>query len=301
MVEWSAMTHVSTALRATGAAFAALAAASVLSGCGPGARIERLRDGGGPLAEAAGKARAAQLAGRVDEARGIYEEIAVARPSDAEARLQLGILLHDLAKDPYGALCEYRAYLKLAPDSQKAEMVRMRARDARDQIARRAASGGDADSAPGLPGTEEQQRRIAELESALADARSEAQLAAAELEKARSDVNRLQRDILSKDRRIDALQRTGISKPPSGDLSRAADEAFANDLAAAAAAAAEGAPSFLPGPSTYKVKRGDTLWTVAQKAYGDASRMADIRAANRDALGGSDRLVEGMILTLPPY
>ena len=47
------------------------------------------------------------------------------------------------------------------------------------------------------------------------------------------------------------------------------------------------------------MKRGDTLTRIAQKSYGDATRVADIRAANRDKIGPGDRLVEGVILVLP--
>ena len=118
------------------------------------------------------------------------------------------------------------------------------------------------------------------------------------LSRAKSEADRLQREILSKDRQLDVLQRQGVVSAPRGDLSRAAEEAFERETAAAAVSSA---PGIAAAPRTYKVRRGDALWSIAQKAYGDASRMADIRAANRDVLGGSDRLVEGMILTLPPY
>ncbi len=289
------MQHVFKAFRFSAAAVAALAAAAALSGCGPGARIERLKADDRALSEASEKARAAQLAGRVDEARALYEDIVVARPSDPYARLQLGILLHDLAGDPYSAIGEYRAYLRLAPGSDKEEMVRERMRAARDQIARRASSG-DAPDAASLPGSREQQRRISELEAELAESRSAAAAAFAERDRAKSEADRLQREILAKDRQLDVFQRQGVVSAPSGDLARAAEEAFARETATTAAA-----PEIAAAPRTYKVRRGDALWSIAQKAYGDASRMADIRAANRDVLGGSDRLVEGMILTLPPY
>ena len=294
------MNRVSKAFRLPSPVVAAFVAAA-LSGCGPGWRIERLQADDQALADASEKAREAQLAGRVDEARSLYEEIAAARPSDAAARLQLGILLHDLAGDPYAAMGEYRAYLRLRPGSDKEEMVRERMRAARDQIARKASSG-DAPDVSSLPGTKEQQLRIKELEEELAAARAEAEAAVAERDRAKGEADRLQRDVLAKDRQIDILQRQGVASAPSGDLSRAADEAFARETAAASAASPlPEAPAVLAAPRTYKVRRGDTLWSVAQKAYGDASRTGDIRAANRDVLGGSDRLVEGMILTLPPY
>lgn len=278
---------------------ARIAAVAVFAaGCGPGAEMDSLRDARA-AEKAAEKAHEAQLAGKIDEARAIYEDIAAARPSDAMARLNLGILLQDLADDPYAALGEYRAYLRLKPGSDKEEMVRDRIRSARDGIARRTASGDTADKVS-LPGSEEQAKRIAELEAGLAAAQAEAAAAAAERDKARSEADKLQREVLARDRQIDILQKQGVVSAPRSDLSRAAEEAVARETAEAIATGAvyggDGAK-----PRTYKVRRGDTLWSVAQKAYGDASRTGDIRAANRNVLGDGDKLVEGMILTIPPY
>lgn len=281
--------------KTSGMAAAALSAAVLaVAGCGPESRIESLRD---PKAaeNASDKARAAQLAGNVGEARSIFEDIAVARPSDAMSRLQLGILLQDLSDDPYAALGEFRAFLRLAPGSEKEEMVRERIRRARDQIARRTIDGDSADG-PSSPGSEEQARRIAQLEEELAAARNEAAAAVAERDKFRGEADKLQRELSAKDRQLDVLQNSGVVAAPRSDLSRAAEEEIERENAEAAAHAAVSPKA---GPRTYKVKRGDSLWSVAQKAYGDASRTADIRAANRDRLGDSDKLVEGMILVLP--
>lgn len=275
------------------AAAAFFIAAAFVAGCGPEARFKALSKEQS-AASAAQRARDAQRAGKVEEAREIYEDIAAARPFDAMARLQLGILLHDLADDPYAALGEYRAYLRLAPGSEKEAMVRERIRAARDSIARRT-SGGDTADCVALPGSEEQARRIAALEEELAAARAEADAAVAERNRLRGDADRLQREILAKDRQIDILQSQGVAAAPSRDLTRAAEA----DADRSGGAVSYAAPVQPQGPRTYKVRRGDTLWSVAQKAYGDASRTADIRAANADRLRGSDKLTEGMILVLP--
>lgn len=272
---------------------------SALCGCGPGARFESLR-GDGAAANAVEKAREAQLSGDIETARRIFEDVAAARPFDSMARLQLGILYQDILDDPYGALGEYRAFLRLAPGSEKEEMVRDRIRAARDQIARKATDG-DGAASISLPGSAEQARRIAELESALAAAAAEAQASAAERDKARSEADRLQREILAKDRQLDILQNQGLTAAPRSDLSRAVESAFPAPVRQQSGPSAESgnAPVLPKSPRTYKVRRGDTLWSVAQKNYGDASRTADIRAANIDVLRGGDKLTEGMILVLP--
>ena len=55
----------------------------------------------------------------------------------------------------------------------------------------------------------------------------------------------------------------------------------------------------IPAYMTYRVKRGDTLWKIAQRAYGDASRNVDIRNANPGRVGPNDQLSEGTVLVLP--
>ena len=54
----------------------------------------------------------------------------------------------------------------------------------------------------------------------------------------------------------------------------------------------------LPG-RMYTVVEGDNLWDIAHKAYGKGWLHEQIRAANQDALGESNRLSVGMKLRLP--
>ncbi len=53
-------------------------------------------------------------------------------------------------------------------------------------------------------------------------------------------------------------------------------------------------------PSTYKVKSGDTLGSIAQKYYGDRNLWTQIYRANRSAIPDKDRLLPGTVLTIPP-
>ena len=52
--------------------------------------------------------------------------------------------------------------------------------------------------------------------------------------------------------------------------------------------------------STYKVKSGDTLGSIAQKYYGDRNLWTQIYRANRSAIPDKDRLLPGTVLTIPP-
>jgi nucleoid-associated protein YgaU len=52
---------------------------------------------------------------------------------------------------------------------------------------------------------------------------------------------------------------------------------------------------------TYEVQSGDTLLTIAEQKYGDATQWRRIYDANKDAIGSDpDKLKIGMQLKIPP-
>ncbi len=53
------------------------------------------------------------------------------------------------------------------------------------------------------------------------------------------------------------------------------------------------------GARTYRVRRGDTLSSIAGQIYGDAGKWRKIRDANKDLLKGSTRVIEGQLLKIP--
>lgn len=53
-------------------------------------------------------------------------------------------------------------------------------------------------------------------------------------------------------------------------------------------------------PKTYEVVKGDCLWNIAKKYYGDGALYTKIYEANKDAIGGNPNLIyPGQVLTLP--
>jgi hypothetical protein len=52
-----------------------------------------------------------------------------------------------------------------------------------------------------------------------------------------------------------------------------------------------------PRTNGYRVRRGDTLWSIAQHQYGDPTLWPEIAKANR--LPGGNRILVGMTLTIP--
>ena len=235
-------------------------------------------------------ARDAQLEGDATRARELYGALVAEDPFNGLARLQLGILLQDSLNDPIEAMHEFDAYLRLAPKSEKREMVEERRRIAKDQAVRLYGKGGDA-GAPVDIGAEAK-KAVAAVQAKLGAAQASLATAEAERDDFRRQAAELQRQVSSLQRRLDALQGGGGSSAPTRDLA----EVFLAEPAPGGAAAA---PDPAAGPRTYRVKRGDTLWKIAQRAYGDASRNVDIRNANPGKVGPNDQLAEGTLLVLP--
>jgi len=232
-------------------------------------------------------ARDAQLDGNAARARELYGRLVSEEPANPLARLQLGILLQDSLNDPIEAMHEFDAYLRLAPGSEKRGMVEERRRQAKDQAVRIYGKGGSA-GAPVDIGAEAK-KAVAAVQEKLAAAQAALEAAEADREDFRRQAAQLQRQVASLQKRLDAFQGGGSSSAPLHDLS----EVFLSDPLP------NESPDAGAAPRTYRVKRGDTLWKIAQRAYGDASRNVDIRNANPDKIGPNDQLAEGAVLVLP--
>jgi nucleoid-associated protein YgaU len=78
---------------------------------------------------------------------------------------------------------------------------------------------------------------------------------------------------------------TGAETPAPDQSATAADEALA--------------PTGQTGGQTHVVQKGDTLFGLARKFYGDEARWKDIWEANRARLSDPDKLSVGMKLIIP--
>jgi nucleoid-associated protein YgaU len=54
-----------------------------------------------------------------------------------------------------------------------------------------------------------------------------------------------------------------------------------------------------PGPGTYRVQRGDSLWKIAKTQLGDGYKWGRIYDANRTRLRDMDVLRVGQVLAIP--
>jgi nucleoid-associated protein YgaU len=102
---------------------AALCAALALVSCN---RVQREEFKAERSEKAYRDALADYSAGRLAEARAGFEKAVASDPSNSSARFQLAVLLQDAGVDYLGAMCCYRDYIMLAPNSDKAPLAKAR-------------------------------------------------------------------------------------------------------------------------------------------------------------------------------
>lgn len=61
----------------------------------------------------------------------------------------------------------------------------------------------------------------------------------------------------------------------------------------------EAVPEASLSEQTYTVEKGDTLWKIANRFYGDGSRYPEIFKANSDVLKNPDLIHPGQVLKIP--
>ncbi|MFI9510415.1 LysM peptidoglycan-binding domain-containing protein [Nocardia sp. NPDC052566] len=106
------------------------------------------------------------------------------------------------------------------------------------------------------------------------------------------DADRLQ---VQADRNVVLYGKDGSALWSSG--TQTDDPLPAPEPAAAAPAAHEEVPPPPPAAQTYTVEPGDTLWSIAERFYGDGNRYQEI--ANASGIDNPDAINVGQVLTIP--
>ena len=232
--------------------------------------------------------------GRYENAVTLYRQVVRHDPDNALAHFELALLLQDNREDDLLAYHHFTHYLELEPESDKAPIARQRLEAIKEKNSKRTA--GSTTSARVVSDTElvqhieELNKTIRKHETTIAEKQEEIGLLKAEND-------RLGKEVAGLSQRIELMLNSGSTTPrrPSPEIEK-------ETLIVAAPTQPQQPVRPLPIPPTarkYRVKRGDSLWSIAQTVYGDASRMKDIRNANRDRVGPNDRLTEGTDLLIP--
>lgn len=207
-----------------------------------------------------------QREGKFLEAREKYGELVVLDMMNAEARLNYAILLQDVPPtDTYLALSHYEAFLKLHEHSEKKGLVEERIQKARKQISNRFDE----------TKLEDKQKQIDQLYVRLRQVNIENERLRAEIEKQEKLLKKKEKEYEDEVKRTEKYKKMVDTFSNGGEV----------------------VPSSVVGNRTYRIRKGDTLWSIARDVYGDSSRNVEIAAAN--GIKAGDALVEGKEIIIP--
>lgn len=239
--------------------------------------------------------------GRWDEALAAYLKVIDHRGDAApESNLNVGLIYLNHIKDPIYAIYHFRKYLDLEPNSKQAVYVRGLIDAAKRDFAR-ALPGQPLQSQTEHLGVEEQVERLQREND---DLRAEnAALRAGGPAPATHSTSIDLGSIPSPQSLADAPTPAPADSPAPISL---APVDSGGDAAASPVSDApqDQAPQAAPAPSAagrhHTVVRGDTLFSLAQKFYGNRSKWRDIYAANRGILSSENSPLKiGMDLKIP--
>jgi LysM repeat protein len=223
--------------------------------------------------------------GRWEEALTDYLKVIDRRPDTApESNLDAGLIYLNHIKDPIFAIYHFRKYLELEPNSKQAVYVKGLVDAAKREFAR---------ELPGQPlesqtehlGVEEQVARLQRENDELKTENSalRAGVPVASEHSSTIDIGAIPspQSIAEAPQPVPAQGASPISLAPvdQGAAEPTSAISDAPTVSPKAAPAKEGA-----GSHHHTVARGDTLFSLAQKFYGNRSKWRDIYAANRDVL-----------------
>jgi len=244
--------------------------------------------------------------GRWDEALAAYLKV-IDRRGDAapESNLDAGLIYLNHIRDPISAIYHFRRYLELEPNSKQAVFVRGMIDSAKREFAR---------SLPGQP-LESQtehlgvQEQVARLQRENDELRAEnAALRAGALVPVTHSTTIDLGSIAAQPAPAEgpATPPAGAAGPPislapAGPGDTATSSAIADAPPESPPAQAEPAkPTPPPSVRHHTVAKGDTLFNLAQRYYGNRSRWRDIYAANRDVLPSENATLKiGVELKIP--
>jgi tetratricopeptide (TPR) repeat protein len=241
--------------------------------------------------------------GRTQEALAAYLKVIAERGDQApESHLEVGLIYLEHIHDPIEAIYYFRKYLELEPNSRQAGLVRGLVDTAKREFAR---------TLPGQPLDNQASRldqggQIETLQRENEDLRAE--LAALRAGGPAPAPHVAEDGAAPAVRAASPMFVAPAATPPQADsqspIKPAPLEADASlgpaDTPPPATPSAQAAPAQPADARTHTVAKGDTLYSLAQKYYGNRSKWRDILEANRDRLPSANTPLRiGMELRIP--
>lgn len=219
------------------------------------------------------KARAKLREGDKQAALALLNRAIDEKPRLAQAHLEVAQLYDDYDRNYVRAIYHYERYLELRPQTEKKEMIEGFIRKAKIAFAASVA-----EQVPGL------NKKVQALQ--------------ADNDRLKQDLRQVRENLA---RRIAAPVRPALAAdgPPNVEPPIAgpaiAESVMATEMDAKPTSALAGKPT----GTQYRVQRGDTLSVVAARVYHNPRKWKLIYDANRDTLGGSQKLKIGQVLIIP--
>jgi hypothetical protein len=216
----------------------------------------------------------------LSEAELLLQEVLRSNPELALAHMQLGMVYQTLER-PVDALYHFKRYVEARPVGQKAEILKQVMADERRRLAAKV----EFEALPEDSALKEVERlklRLAEAEQLLAE--RELDLQQANLQRGSVEAApppEWAEERLRLLRTIQRLQQSGTTASQNDTL------------------ASDSASDQAQQGRTYKVKRGDTLSSIAQQVYGKASDWRKLYEANRDVIPNKNVVSQGTVLIIP--
>ncbi|MDB6167986.1 MAG: Peptidoglycan-binding LysM [Verrucomicrobia bacterium] len=287
-------------------ALLALAALALLAGCDRGETLTFSSETEEPYYR---EGQQLSKQGRNQEALNAYLKVIAKRDDTApESHLEAGLILQRHMKDPIAATYHFRRYLELQPNARQAVYVRGLIENARREFARTLPATPLESQAERLE-TQDQIDRLlrendqlkAELKALQAGVPAPAVVSrgpltsaggpvitvpAAPVEQAAAPADDSPVTYAPVESPPDEAPRVQRVPLPAGTRMAPTKPSSAAALAASAG-------------RRHTVAKGDTLFSLAQKYYGNRSRWRDIYEANRDVLPSENSLRLGMQIKIP--
>jgi tetratricopeptide (TPR) repeat protein len=238
--------------------------------------------------------------GRNQEALDAFQKVIEKRGDDApESHLEVAILYQQHIKDPISAIYHYRKFRQIKPTSPQSDLVRQRIDAAMREFAR---------TLPAQPlenqlvrsdlfdSLERLQRENALLKEQLAASRAGRPVPSGIPTLLPGQGGRVAQDV------SDAPVSDAALEPEEGPIGRAVSDdgsLVRPSLQSAAPPTLQPPARPVPPGRKHVVGKGDTLFSLSQRYYGNRSRWREIYAANREVMASENDLKIGMELRIP--
>ena len=247
------------------------------AGCGG---LQTAREEDHPLMR---RAMLLERSGSTDEAIAAYQRVLETRPTFARAHLNLAGLYNQPPKEDFlRAIYHYQRYLELRPKAENAQNIRELIQRAQINFAATLPS---AASNEMLDLVADLRKENASLRARIAELQGNPLPAPAPTPTPAPTAART------------ATRTATPSTPPA--TARPPATAATPPAPPAGSTLALPPPAPAPGPRTHVVQAGETLSSIANKAYNDPSAWRKIYDANRDKLSSPAALRQGQTLVIP--